>query len=230
MNLTALFNNNVFLTGVASGIVASAVFWILTKLLRLSIEFFQNQDVLNVWINSKIRYVYKNQEQAMTDILRIAGESDKIYVFAGFASTWTATKSDLRPLLSQKRPIQMKFLIFGRESKAAENRAKELVDAGFIEKSFTENYTSEIKTSIDVLKTYRHIDLALHDEPSRFRLYIFDNVMYVGFKLKEKHASKLQIFKIKKGSKLYDAFSQYFDDIWAKYPKEPHEEAITEKD
>jgi len=113
--------------------------------------------------------------------------------------------------------LDIKLLVLNPELGAAEYWANE-----------TPGYIDTIKSAIARLTKIAKLNPSMHDEKSRFRVYIFDDTMYLGFRLKmegkdkENHCVNLPIWKVSAESHLYKAFSQQFDDLWEKYSAYQH--------
>jgi len=78
-----------------------------------------------------------------------------------------------------------------------------------------------IKANIDTIKELQkrnpHIKLKLHNEFIRNKFYIFDDAMYLFFRIKKEGSDKSQIYRIGKDSNIYKAFYEQFIDYWERY-------------
>jgi len=216
MNFFELFNDPQSILSIILGIITFVICSILKKIFDAIKVYLKRISILKVWNDSKIQYMYDNQASAMNDMYKKAkAASNKIYVFANYADMFDSNKQQMLSLLSKKKKgLIIKFLVLNPYLEVAQYWADEAPD-----------YIERIKGAIKRYSSNDTIQLALHNEKSRFRVYIFDDVMYLGFRLKmegqekEKHCADLPIWKISKDSYLYKAFHQQFDDLWEEYNK-----------
>ena len=228
LNVATLFNDNTFLIGVISGVFATFLIYLLKSLIMLAIRFLGKRSYFNVITKSNILHVYDNKNQAINRMYEDAKKSKKIYAFTAWGKTFTGRKNsenpnnpnELYPLL-QNLKCDMRFLILNPRSGEAKERANEL------SQKEASNFVKEIYISIKEFKNHRHIKLRLHAEQTRFRVYIFDEAMYLFFGLRGDNAAKGQIWRVGNDSVLYEGFSQQFEDLWKKY--KPSKRSILEK-
>ena len=202
-----LFRDSSFFVGVFSGMVATILCLPIIWLARRAIDFARSQKMFNIWQHSGILHIYDTQEQGLSQMYKDALNSKKIYALASLGKTFSHRLSTLYPLLNN-RDCDMRFLLLNPASDSAQKRADELNMHGFID---------EIKSSLKELSNYSHIKLGLYDEALYFRVYIFENVMYLRFKLGNEYTASTQTWRIGKRSHIYKSIHQQFDDLWAKY-------------
>jgi len=212
MNLSEVFSN---IQPIILGIVTFVVCNILQKIFEAIKAQFTNISIYKVWNESGIEYMYDNQADAMDDMLKKADESNSISVFANYADIFSFDNQQMLSLLNDKDKSQnIRFLVLDPDSDAADYWEAE-----------TPGYINRISSAIVTYKANEKIELATHDVQSRLRVYIFDNIMYLGFRLKMKDketnkiCSDLPIWKIGEDSYLYKAFMQQFEDLWCKIEK-----------
>lgn len=199
---------------IVSSIVSALVSAVLTWLFIFAKKEIQEQKVINLLTKSGIDHVYVNQHKAEDEIFKYGNDSKKIYIFTSFGSTFTDIKSKMRPLL-KKDDCDIKFLILKQDSQVIrdyEDGAANIPDA-------VEQLGASIATLKNLQKKNNSIEFLLHDELSSVRLYIFDEVLYLGFRSKEVIGPNLQMWRIKKDSYLYKIYSEQFDSLWKKYCK-----------
>lgn len=205
--LMELFGNKDFLLGVLSGIVASVLYYVFTTLLKSLKKALFEIKIFNVWKKSKIHHVFNNQP--IDKMYEDAKNSNIIHVYTSLGVTFTGLESKFRKLLD-KDNCDIKFIILRPGTKVAQDRKNEYNIPDFNE---------QLNSSIKVLKEHSNVKYALHDEILRTRLYIFDNVMYLGFMLERIHDENSLVFQIEKDSYLYKCFNKQFVELWLKYYK-----------
>ena len=170
-------------------------------------ERIRDQKMFNVWKHSGILHIYQTQDQGIAQMYEDAKNSKKIYAIASLGKTFSYTMSPLNELLC-KQDCDIKFLLLNPDSLSAQKRLDELGLHGYID---------DIRSSIKELGKITHIKLALYDEDLYFRVYLFDNVMYLRFRLDNKYTAGTQTWRIGKNSYLYRSFHRQFDDLWKKH-------------
>lgn len=156
-------------------------------------------------------WIYKNQHEAINDMYEDAKKSRTITCFTSYASAFTEDESKLLPLLSNKSTKKYKsirIMMYNPESESAYNRMTD---------TETRDYKLRIEKAILLLEGFEKVRLALHNENMRFKVYIFDKTMYLGFKNGNEISTLLPIWRISKDSILYKTFNQQCDDLWGKY-------------
>ena len=175
--------------------------------------------------------VYKNQDEAKKDMLEDAKTSSKIYAYSMYEVMLSALPSEAffvfdNPSAIEKNPFydvlkekesgDVKILIMHPDSPFGKIREKELNKPNLY--TFANEY---IKSTLELENSYNVVGVLLHFEFPRYKFYIFDDSMYLGFRVKgETSEQNSQIYKVKGNSCLYKAFRLQFEDLWEKWNTE----------
>lgn len=169
-----------------------------------------------------VEAVYANQEAALDEIemsLRDCESEIRILVSRGSSlfvpdPTPTRFREELQRIAA---PVVIKILMLSPESlKHVEERAKESGEP-------RELYRQEIARSIKYIHTHcgamKNLKLKLYDQKVIWRLFIIDDLLFLGSYPKGKHGEEACILKIRRGSneassRMYDAFVRSFEWIW----------------
>jgi len=205
--------NTEFMLGIYSGLAASFILYIFSKLLKYVKKFFLGKSYINVLTKSKIQYVYDNQEQIKKHLYEDALRSKKMYVFTFFEGLFADVTGDFHGMLKTKDG-DIKIMYTDPNSKYTIARTKEVNTVISIET--INGHHQSIK---ELQKVNNNIQLVTHDEFLRFKFFIFDDVMYLGFRLKDIMSDHAQIYKIGRDSYLYKAYLEQFQNYWEKYSK-----------
>jgi|GEM_PF-5395824 len=209
--MTFIENNSEFMFGIYSGLTVAFLIFVFGKLMKFIKRFFSSTNVVNVYQKSKIMYIYENQAKADKHILEDAKQSNKIYILAFYETPLSDVTSEWNKLLKTKNG-DIKILYSNPNGICSEKRINEL------NISITSEIVNSYSEGIKILqKNNNSIKLSFFDEFIRFKFFIFDDVMYLGFRLKHESSDNLQIYKINKDSYLYKAFLEQFNDYWEKY-------------
>jgi hypothetical protein len=209
--MNELISNNVVI-GIMSSLIATLILFFNKKLLKYIIYRLPIIREIKIYSKSKIQHIYDNQDQAEKDILKDAKESKIIYVFAGVESFLTRTPiSELNKLLITKNG-DIQILFIAPSSSHVKKRTEEVM---------LPNTPAAVNAPHEIIRKLQeknsNIKFFEHEEFIRNKFFIFDNVMYLGFRLKKDNSEKLQIWKIGKESHLYQAFFEQFNFYWEKY-------------
>ena len=209
-----LFSDNNYLLGIYSGLTVALLIYLFGKLLRFVKINILNKNIINVWFKSKILYVFtKSSEDTRSAIYNDAKASKIIYAFACNPSVFTDMRNKFFDLL-KKDNCDFRFLFSDPDSKFVKKRENEL-----IRYALADHIRVTIKTLENESKRNSNVKFALHNEQLRIGFFIFDDVMYLYFRLKGKLSSDSQIYKIGKESYLYKNIFEQFDDFWNEYYK-----------
>jgi hypothetical protein len=143
-----------------------------------------------------------------------AKNSKIIYVFANYEPQITTTSGNFYELLKTKNG-DIKIMFADPKLSIPEKRQKELKIS-----LAPETYDGLNRTIINLQEINNNIQFLPHNEFIRNKFYIFDNVIYLGFRLREEFSENTQIWRINKDSYLYRIFLLQFEDYWEKYSKE----------
>lgn len=192
---------------VVSGVIATSLFYLLVKKVQALKKSIVNAEIMKVYNMSHIDDIFDNQSIAKDDMFENGKNSKILYVFATQGATISdPAHKEIYSLLSDASR-DIRFLVFHPDSKSANERQEELKDK-------IGNLRVKITGSIAELIDHNNgkIKIKLHNENLRFRLYIFDDVMYIGFKLLGEYSTDLQVWKVSKDSLLYKSFFEHFSD------------------
>jgi|GEM_PF-5707724 len=156
--------------------------------------------------------VYESEEAATNDIYSDAVNSNKILVYSLKGNVFFSNPiSKMRILLSKKKG-DLRFILLDSESLCVKRRKQELEDV------YDGKIREDIETTVDRVMSLQQknpdIKLALTNELMRIKFHIFDNALYLGFRVKGKISAQSQMYKINKDSLLYKALCEQFEDFW----------------
>jgi len=217
LNLFELFREMDIIWRVVSGLAVTAICGFLVKSVKVIskrinemknfIEEYnkttQDKKDYASYRKTKILFVYDNQAQAIPDMYRDAKKSKKIYGLTNHGKIFIDSSQGIAILKNPKKDV--KILLQNPTSQAAANRADELKRRAFV---------LNIKAHIKELDAHSHILYGLHDKTLRTVAYIFDNVLYLLFAPKSKYAADCHVWKVGKGSYLYECILNQFEDLW----------------
>jgi hypothetical protein len=175
------------------------------------VKFLSSRHIINILSKSKILYIYNNQEEAKKQMYKDAKNSKRMYVFANIEPLIATITNEFYELLKEKKG-DIKIMFADSKLSSIKQRQDEL---NFI--LAPETNEGFIRTIINIQQTNSNVQFLLHNEFIRNKFYIFDDIMYLGFRSREKISEKTEIWRIKKDSYLYIAFLQQFEDYWKKY-------------
>jgi len=158
--------------------------------------------------------VFDDQNQAKEDILYDAKKCSSMRFFGGYDPFLCNAESDLFALL-RTISADVKILLVDTDSEAATGRLKK-GELG-VDIKAEQRRTHVVKIKEELSDKNPNIKLKLHNEFIRNKFFIFDNVMYLAFRLKGASSEALQMWKVDKECYLYKAFNEQFDDYWKKY-------------
>ena len=164
---------------------------------------------------SKSFLIFSSEKNAKRQIFEDARKSRIMYIFSlgGFIFTDILDPPFFRPLLDTKQG-DIRFILQNPDSTKVDNRAVELDQDPDSLRRRIENSVSVIR-SIQQINT--NIKLALCDEYLRIKFHIFEEVMYLGYRIKgEVSSTQSPVHRIEKDSHLYKAFFEQFLDFWDK--------------
>ena len=219
-----ILNNSDFLLGIYSGLTVAVLLYIIGRIIKYLKRNIKNWRVYNVLKKTQVLYVYGNLEEAKEQIVEDMKRSEVMYVFSSIEPSLSKITDPMYELLKQKSG-DIKLLLLDPASADAAKRGRELKLASFSPET--------IKASSDPLlnleKVNSNIKIALHHEFLRNKFYIFDDAMYLGFRLKDKMSDQSQIWRISRESLTYKAFLLQFNDIWEKCDKPIEKEQEADK-
>jgi hypothetical protein len=196
------------------GLVVAGLAYLIGKLLRFMVRRISSWHYINILSKSKILYVYDSQSEAEEQMYKDAKNSKIMYIFANFEIQFTLVTNNFYKLLKEKNG-DIKIMFADAKLSNIGKREKEL------NMIFPpETYEGMIKTMTSLQKNNRNIQFLLHNEFVRNKFYIFDNVMYLGFRLRDELSENTQLWRINKDSYQYKTFFLQFEDYWEKYTKE----------
>ena len=213
--------NTDFLLGIYSGLAASILFYILGRLLKYIKAHLLSKGFINVLLKSKILYVFDNQKEAENQIYKDAQKSKKIFAFVTRSSLFSETVDNrfYELLLNENNELDGKFLFSNPESQYALDREIEL------NRPVVEQLRASIAVMDKIAKKNNKVKFSLHDESMRLKFFIFDDVIYLFFKVKGKASPESQVFRIGHNSIIYKTLAEQFGDFWDKYYKSDSENA-----
>ena len=196
------------ITGVAAVIVSLAT-WLFTK--------FKKSNLYHSMFKSGVLRVYPNQDEAKNDILKHLKQAKVIKVFCIRGYSFVQPDREFYTVLRDidlYSDASIQFCLADPEGEAVMSRAHEIPGKP------EEVYISEVKQTINTVykrsKASKNIELRLHNEDPIFRIYIIDDIIYLGFFQKGKVAKDSRIMKIDSSCPLYNALIKYYETIWEK--------------
>lgn len=153
---------------------------------------------------------FKKELKNTTEFMYFGIKGDR--VFTQFENT--------RDTLTENRQVSFRFLLTNPFSPFWIKRVPNLkeYDTPFKqEKHFADVYESQ-KNSYDCCLTASNAELRFHEEPIRYRLYIFDSKIFFSL-YSHKHSlnAKIYVFNKDKDPTFYFTFRGLFEDYWEKY-------------
>lgn len=164
---------NDFLLGILSGLVIE----IIVTLIVHCVAKLKNSTLLKIIASSKlfghgIEYVYKEQSNAMKDMMADIKKSTTVKLFCMRGRSFIQSDADLSEMI-ERRNLDMKYLVLDPNSDFAQKRAAELNKT---------NYIQELETNISDLISQTvgksNVHKRKHDQPPVFRILILDNRAY----------------------------------------------------
>jgi len=156
--------------------------------------------------------IYESEEAAANDIYCDAVNSNKILVFTLKGNIFFSNPvSKMRRLLSEKRG-DLRFILLNNKSLDVKKRRQELKNV--YDGKIQEDIESIIDRIISLQQNNPDIKLALTDDLMRIKFHIFDDALYLGFRVKGKISAQSQMYKIGKDCFLYVALCEQFEDLW----------------
>lgn len=131
----------------------------------------------------------------------------------------SGTKKSYLVLHSNKHQLkEQKYLISSLDNPYIEIRQREL-------RNLAGDLSNGITLSINHLQHEEDnnssgIEFRLHKETVRFRLYIFDENLYLSYQPSDSKGSECPMQKYPKDSSGYRALESYFEELWKTYEKE----------
>ena len=156
--------------------------------------------------------VYESEEAATNDMYCDAVASNKILVYSLKGNVFFSNPiSKMRSLLSEKKG-DLRFIFLDSESPCVKRRKQEL------ENVYDGKIREDIETTVDRVMSLQQrnpdVKLALTDDLMRIKFHIFDDALYLGFRINGKVSAQTQMYKIGKDSFLYKALCEQFEDFW----------------
>jgi len=199
-----------FLLDILPGFVAAVLFYVTMHIIRV-IKIYL--DKKNISSKLKITNIYdKLNVEAQNQICKDAYDSRIIYIFATIEPTIMNITHDFYKLLKTKNG-NIKIIFINPNSSAAKKREEELKSPA----AFNETLNAYVERIKILQRENKHVKIALHEESIRNKFYIFDNVMYLGFRYKDRTTEEAPLYRIEKDSCLYQSFLLQFNDYWEKY-------------
>jgi hypothetical protein len=162
-----------------------------------------------------ILHVFENMDAAKSTMWEDMQNTTNLYVFAATASFFAPSANagnhweNLRDWYANNEYGKIQFLLSDPKSLFEQKRSHELGERAV---------TAEMKDIPLRISGHRernhNVEYKLHAGVARHRLYIFDNVMYLGFRVSKKNGTELPLYRITKGNCLYDSYVAYFRYIW----------------
>jgi len=174
-----------------------------------------NNKVNSITLDSGIDMIFENEEKASADILSKCNKSEKISILSIRGNRITSEERKLSEIFNNKL-LKKEIFISKANSKYLEIRANDFDRKG--NTYINASYINEVKLSIQKLKNIasnplNNTELYLHSLPETFRLFFTKEYLYLSFFNKGESASKSRVFRIKKDTELFNAFSIYLDWI-----------------
>ena len=163
---------------------------------------------------SEILQVYESERLAANDICADAKDSKIMYVYTFTGNIFFDFRANEIPQLLRTKQGDIRFILLHPDSPDVEKRAREI-------NQNAEEFVAQLNSAISTINNFQNnnIKLALTDELMRIKFHIFDNVIYLGFRIIGKVSAQTQMYRIGKDSYLYKALLEQFNDLWEKYYK-----------
>ena len=173
--------------------------------------------------------VYENQKNAEMDMLEDLKKSSMMCVYGGayeallsningnpHGGVQSPFYSEMLNLRGNSKDIKILLLdpSLGTYTDYIEKRRAELGNpSAFIHANSATQETVRLETA----NASGMIKVSFHDEFPRYKFYIFDEAMYLGFMLEGSMSDDEEIYKIGKASPWYKSYRLQFDDYWELY-------------
>jgi hypothetical protein len=202
-----------FLSGVLASLSAAVIAGIFIRYFPRRHKFLMS--FVGRILGCGIECVYKNEDEATGDILKSASTSKQIRVLSIRGFRLTNEERPLNRLLGNEYSYdRLEVMIANPHSAAVTKRAQGFADLArtYAKASL---YVDDIVRSLNVLLAAsaknRRIQVRMHTQCESFRLLLTDDDLYLSFFPKGKSASKSPVYRIRRGSYLYDAFVAHYD-------------------
>jgi len=209
-----------FLKSITNEIVVSLIGAAIIAFLTWIISLIRKSSAYQSLFKSGIIRIYPNQEKAKKDILKHLEKAKSIRVFCIRGYSFVQPDREFYSVLKNSEAYEdsrIQFCLADPEGEAVRSRGREIPGKS------ESVYVSEVKQTINTLfwktKSSKNIEVRLHLEDPVFRIYIVDEIIYLGFFQKGKVAKDSRIMKIGPKSPLYNALIKYYESIWEKSSK-----------
>ena len=206
------------LIGILGGFIVGIITAIVRSTLSGRLKLFQI--FIPAQIRKTISWEYKNPKKAERSVARDIETSSTMRVFCLKGATFcneheSATKLPYRTLHRGKNLSSQKYLISSSANPYINTRAIELNIS-------PRDLSRGVATSIQHLENEQatpnsKVELRKHNETVRFRLYIFDENLYLSYQPVNVKGCDCSVQKYPKGSNGYIALEAYFEELWEKY-------------
>ena len=162
--------------------------------------------------------IFKNQQEAESDIIDSINSSNNIKVYAMRGNTFSVKnrQNDIANAATTSTKKNQQYLISDPDNDFIAIRAEEISTS-----KSEESLKQGIKDSIRQLEIARQandkIVVRKHKEQIRNRLILLDNYLYLSNLEPGKSSQESPILKIEQNSSFYNAYMKKFDDLWEKY-------------
>jgi len=162
--------------------------------------------------------IFKNQQEAESDIINSINSSNNIKVFTMRGNTFSVKnrQDDIANTATTSTKKNQLYLISDPNNDFIATRAKEISTL-----NSEESLREGIKDSIEQLEIARQannkIIVRKHKEQIRNRLILLDNCLYLSNLEPGKSSQESPILKIEKHTSFYNTYMKKFDDLWGKY-------------
>lgn len=202
-----------FLVSILASLIAS-IFWVL--ILNFASMKFRKlmYGIVDLVLNTDLRYVYSNSDAADKDIVKEMQKSNKIYIYTGrghflqeqeYANVFDMDSTDVKIILPVPNETN-KWLI---------QRANEM---NVINEGFTSaTLASDIRGIANFLQpkvASGKIKLQYSDSQHIGKIIILNNCAFFVPYQKDKFGKDTQVYKYKIGAYMYNWLQRYFDALW----------------
>lgn len=219
-NLERMGGIGTFALGILASLIAS-ILWVI--ILNIMSKRFRGllYGIIDVILNTDLKYIYNNSDIADNDIVREMQESSKIYIYTGrgqflqgqeYANVFDKDSTDVKVILPVPDP----------NNKWLKQRAHEM---NAINKGFTNNtLATDIQSIATFLKPQvddNKIQLHYSDSQHIGKIIILDNCAFFVPYQKDKFGKATKVYEYKIGAYMYNWLQRYFDALWDEDVKWP---------
>ena len=177
-----------------------------------------------------INQVYKNQKDAEDQIIEECNRSKTVKILAVRAQHLLGSKHSLfrrednkLTFRLQRGEVSMQILLLDPNGKYVDIRSSEVGED-------SERFVDMINNTIKIIKEFKGksyaVEYRLYDMLPTFRLFIFENKLFLSFFLEKIDGQDTLMYEIGSSSQIYCAYDRFFDDMFEPKQKKSEEKRL----